>query len=136
ALANLDPAAHNLEVSALFVKGRTLINGQPRYFHLQITASGLGPVGTKSEANLFQKVPDVDHVDAMHAATDTHVVITIRGVGEMTPGNPDSSVVLSTTQQDFGQPKAKVALADAADPPPAGAPQQTRDDHLLWNAMD
>jgi choline dehydrogenase-like flavoprotein len=125
-----------LQVGALFVKGKAIIGGRPRYFHLQITASGLGPTGTNSEAELFRKVPDLEHVVAMREADDSHVVVTIRGIGEMEPDNPESAVYLSTTQQDFGQPKAFVALADPRDVPPAAASQQTKNDHDFWEAMD
>ena len=38
-----------------------------------------------SEAELFKKIPDIDTFDAHKNATDTHVVITIRGIGEMEP---------------------------------------------------
>lgn len=130
------PAIRALQVSALFLKGRVVVGGTPRYFHLQITASGLGPTGTNSEAELFRKVPDLEHITAMKEADDSHVVITIRGIAEMEPDNPESAVYLSTTQQDWGQPKAFVALADPRDTPPVTASQQTKNDHAVWNAMD
>lgn len=125
-----------LQVGALFVKGKATIAGRPHYFHLQITASGLGPTGTNSEAELFRKVPDLEHVTAMREADDSHAVVTIRGIAEMEADNPESAVYLSTTQQDYGQPKAFVALADPREVPPSTASQQTRNDHALWEAMD
>ena len=135
-LKYLVPDVRALQVGALFVKGKATIAGRPHYFHLQITASGLGPTGTNSEAELFRKVPDLEHVTAMQEADDSHVVITIRGIGEMESGNAESAVYLSTAQQDFGRPKAFVALADPRDVPPATASPQTRNDHALWEAMD
>jgi hypothetical protein len=138
ALAIIAPAdLTSLQVSALFVKGRADIAGVPRYFHLQITASGLTKLGNDSETELFKKIPDIDQLHNMQQSTDTHVVITIRGIGEMTPGNPDSRIELATTpsDSDFGRPKAYVTLGNAAKPS-AGASQQTLNDSLLWTAMD
>src|SRR5206468_17863 len=104
--ANLPPAIiPSLQCSALLVKGRAA-NG--RTFHFQITASGLNQLGVDSEAELFRKIPTLEHLNDMRRATDDTVVITIRGIGEMTPRNPDSFVVLSTTETDFDRPKAVV----------------------------
>src|SRR5258708_14065769 len=72
----------------------------------------------------------------MREADGSHVVVTIRGIAEMEPDNPESAVYLSTTQQDFGHPKAFVALADPRDAPPATASKQTKNDHDFWEAMD
>jgi len=41
---------------------------------------------------LFKKVPSLEQLDAMRNATDQAVVMTLRGIGEMTPHNPDSFV--------------------------------------------
>ena len=72
--------------SALFVKGRhTHPDNSVGHFHLQITAAGLDKPGTDSEAELFKKVPDVDTFAVFRRASDTHIVITIRGIGEMEP---------------------------------------------------
>src|SRR5262245_66055588 len=84
-----------LQVSSLFVKGKAKVAGKDRYFHLQITASGLGRFGNDSEAELFKKVPSLEHMDALLDADDTTVVITLRGIGEMVPHNPDSFVDLA-----------------------------------------
>src|SRR5438046_8159797 len=93
----------SLQVSALLVKGKAA-NG--RTFHFQITASGLNALGVDSEAELFKKIPTLEHIDAMLRATDDTVVITIRGIGEMTPRNPDSFIDLSALETDFDRPKA------------------------------
>ncbi|HET8798509.1 MAG TPA: GMC oxidoreductase, partial [Thermoanaerobaculia bacterium] len=127
----------SLQVSALFVKGKVAVDGADRYFHLQITASGLTRLGNESEAELFKKIPDIDQLATMQQSNDTHVVITIRGIGEMTPHNPDSSISLATTpgDVDFDRPKAFVALGNSKDLQP-GASKQTRDDSKIWDAMD
>lgn len=49
----------------------------------------------------------------MLRATDDTVVITIRGIGDMTPRNSDSFIDLSTAETEFGRPKAVVHLGNA-----------------------
>lgn len=133
ALATLSPAVKALQTSALFVKGQHKFtrpdgteDGTVGHFHFQITASGLGNVDTNSEAELFQKVPDIDTVNQHLHATDSHVVITIRGIGEMEPNNPSSNVTLdlNPSQKDYGERKAYVNL------------RPTAKDMQLWDAMD
>jgi choline dehydrogenase-like flavoprotein len=147
-LAGAAPAT--VPVSALFAKGRVVINGRNRYFHIQITASGGAAMDTNAEADLFQKVPDVDSVDQLVQSSPTHVVIALRGIGEMEPGNDSSRVQLAQFDQDQGRPAAWVTVGDArafaqnqAHPgePPAGSQttpvtDQTRRDSQLWEAMD
>jgi Domain of Unknown Function (DUF1080)/GMC oxidoreductase len=137
ALVDLLPTAQlkALQVSAVFVKGDPVIDGVQRHFHLQITASGLSKLGNDSEAELFRKIPDLDQLQSMRQATDTHVVITIRGIGEMAPHNRDSSVTLSAQTDWLGQQQAFVTLGSAGKPP-AGASAQTIADSHLWEAMD
>ena len=133
----LSPAEiKTVEVSALFVKGKANIRGSDRYFHLQITAAGAGDLGNDSEAALFKKVPDIDQVRGMAEADKTTVVITLRGIGEMSTMNPDSQVGLATSpgDVDFGRPAAFAVLGNAL--VPVGASQQTQDDAALWDAMD
>ena len=109
--ANLPPTViPSLQCSALLVKGKAP-NG--RTFHFQITAAGLGKLGNDSEAELFKKLPTLEHMNDMLRANDDTVVITIRGIGEMTARNPDSFVDLSTIDTDFGRPKAVVHLGNA-----------------------
>ena len=129
-------ALQALQASALFLKGMATIKGTDRYFHLQITASGLGRFGNDSEAELFKKVPNVEHVNDMLQADDTHVVITLRGIGEMTPFNPESFVDLAKTPSDWenGRPRAFVDIGDSRQPDGGGT--QTQADRLLWDAMD
>ena len=113
-----------LASSALFVKGR--FEHAPNdfsYFHLQITASGLDKPTTDSEAELFKKVPEVDQLDALRQTNDDNVVITIRGIGEMSAHNPASNITLSQHLDEFGL-RASVQI------------KRTQRDENLWNAMD
>ncbi len=125
-LRSLDPAIKALQASALFVKGRRARNGRVGYFHLQITAAGLDKPGTDSEAELFKKIPDEDTLAAMRQANDNTVVITIRGIGEMQPHNPDNHISLPLDQptDEVGVQRAFVTLAP------------NDDDNSLWDAMD
>jgi choline dehydrogenase-like flavoprotein len=135
ALSFLAPSNRkSLEVSALFVKGKTTLNGVDHFSHLQITASGLGKLGDNSEAELFQKVPDIEHLEGLLNATDTHVVITVRGIGEMSTHNPDSFVRLSPTLTDFGRPASEVTMADVRDG--SSTTPQSQIDKQVWDAMD
>ena len=136
ALTALPAAAKALEAAALFVKGQHRFkkpDGSPDgvgHFHFQITASGLGKSGTNSEAELFKKIPDIDSFGAHKYATDSHVVITIRGIGEMAPKADDDfgnsvTLDLNPAQDDeFGVRRAFVNL------------QPNTHDGELWDAMD
>lgn len=127
ALAALLPTIKALQSSALLLKGQhQFTDGTKGHFHLQITASGLGSTGSDSEAELFQKLPDIDGLEQHLQATDTHVVITLRGIGEMQPGNPNCNITLDLdpNQQDYGVRKAWVNLVPTAK------------DKELWDAMD
>lgn len=134
-VANLPPTAlTSLQTSALLVKGKAS-NG--RTFHFQITASGLQKLGADSEAELFKKIPTLEHLQDMLRATDDTVVITIRGIGDMTPRNPDSFVDLSALETDFGRPKAVVHLGNAkATPQEFPGSAQTQNDRTTWDEMD
>jgi hypothetical protein len=133
--ANLPPTViPSLQCSALLVKGKT---SSGRTFHFQITAAGLNKLGVDSEAELFKKIPTLEHLGDMLRATDDTVVITIRGIGEMTARNPDSFVDLSTTEKDFDRPKAVVTLGNSKasiQDFPGGA--ETNIDRATWTAMD
>jgi hypothetical protein len=121
----IDPAVHELQASALFVKGRHQhADGSTGHFHFQITAAGLGASDADSEAELFKKVPDIDTFDRFKTVTDTHIIVTIRGIGEMEPNNPVSGVFLDSEPDEFGIRRANVTL------------QATAKDLALWDAMD
>jgi hypothetical protein len=114
-----------LQVSALFLKGRHQHgDGSLGHFHLQITAAGLAPVAGNAEAELFQKVPDIDTINRFETASDQHVVIHLRGIGEMTPQNSASCVSLDPELDEFNEPRAFVSLTTSAN------------DQALWEAMD
>jgi len=133
--ANLPPTViPSLQVSALLVKGKAA-NG--RTYHFQITASGLNKLGVDSEAELFKKIPTLEDIEGMLRATDDTVVLTIRGIGEMTPRNPDNVIDLSTFDTDFGRPKAVVSLGNAKATPQQfpGSPE-TNADRATWDEMD
>lgn len=133
--ANLPPAAlTSLQCSALLVKGKAP-NG--RTFHFQITAAGLGKLGADSEAELFKKIPTLEHLLDMLRADDNTVVITIRGIGDMTSGNSDSFIDLATLETDFDRPKAVVHLGNAkASPREFPGSAQTNNDRATWDVMD
>jgi choline dehydrogenase-like flavoprotein len=124
-IGDLPAQVQELQASALFVKGRhDHADHQFGHFHLQITAAGLATPSTDSEAELFRKIPDVDTYERFKQTTDTQVVITIRGIGEMRPANPASHVDLGGALDEFQVPRAFVSL------------QPTGDDNDLWTAMD
>ncbi len=136
ALAGLPATAKALEASALLVKGQHQFkkpDGSPDgvgHFHFQITASGLSANGTDSEAELFKKIPDIDTFDAHKNATDTHVVITIRGIGEMEPkqdGDFGNSVTLDLDPQQNDEFQTRRAFVNL---------QPSARDQQLWDAMD
>jgi choline dehydrogenase-like flavoprotein len=125
AVADLDPTIQELQASALFLKGRHAhADGKFGHFHLQITAAGLAVPNTDSEAELFKKVPDLDSIAALRNATDTQIVLTLRGIGELRPDNPNTKVVLSGETDEYGLARAFVSIAPSVD------------DKDLWNAMD
>jgi choline dehydrogenase-like flavoprotein len=124
-LTSLDPAIKALQGAALIVKGRHQhADGTLGHFHLQITAAGLGAMGTDSEAELFKKIPDIDTFDNFRNASETHVVITMRGIGEMETRVAGNNVSLDPEPDEFGAQRAIVSIAP------------TQKDMALWDAMD
>ena len=125
ALIALSPMIKALQASALFVKGRHVHpDGTVGHFHLQVTAAGLEKPSRDSESELFKKIPDLETLEAMRQADDKHVVITIRGIGEMEPMNPGSAVTLSSEIDEVGVERAFVRITPSAK------------DSALWDAMD
>ena len=140
------PETRELQVSALFVKGIHThpIDNSKGHYHIQITASGVGELGKNSEAELFQKIPNIDELDQFQDLTDKWVVVTLRGIGEMVgdktsldpqnrikPGAPDGN----------GIPRAQVRQetnwTNPNDPRMTDPTDQTRTkDNDLWKAMD
>ncbi len=133
ALKSLPAVVQALEASALLVKGQHQFkkaDGTPDgvgHFHFQITASGLGANGNSSEAELFKKIPDIDTFESHKFASDTHVVITIRGIGEMEPNNGASNVTLDLDAQQNDEFQTRRAWVNL---------QPSARDQELWNAMD
>jgi hypothetical protein len=126
--------------SALFLKGRAdLGDGKVGHFHLQITASAATGAGQDSELELFKKIPDIDLVHAMEQVPRDHVVITLRGIGETQPHNPDNRITLANDQpvDEAGVPRAFVEISNPSNPnpDPADSPQTVLD-RRLWQAMD
>jgi hypothetical protein len=128
--------AKALEAAALFLKGQhqfTKPNGSldgVGHFHLQITASGQSARGTDSEAELFKKIPDIDTFDAHKNATDSHVVLTIRAIGEMEPKQDSdlgNSVTLDLNPQENDEFQIRRAFVNLLPSPR---------DNELWDAMD
>jgi choline dehydrogenase-like flavoprotein len=134
----LPAKAKDLQQSALFVKGRfTHDDGSVGHFHLQITASGgPGGLGTSSDFELFQKIPDIDLISSLRAGDGEHVAITIRSIGEMKPQNPLSRIFLDNVVDEAGAQRARVEIADPRKPETANDTPQTKRDRALWQAMD
>lgn len=134
ALQHLPSNVEELQTSALFVKGRFTrpSDSSVGHFHQQITASGLGFTDTNSETELFRKVPDIDEFEKFLNADDGAVVITIRGIGEMVPDNPLSSVNLHSEPDEFGVQRAVVSIHN----PNAPGTNPNDPDRELWDAMD
>jgi choline dehydrogenase-like flavoprotein len=118
-------AGNDLQASALFVKCRKAhADGTLSHFHLQITAAGMKGIGTNSEAELFQKIPDIDTVDIFRQADEDSIVVTVRAVGELQAGNPASRVSLSGETDEFGVRRAFVSI------------NPNSNDAETWDAMD
>jgi choline dehydrogenase-like flavoprotein len=138
ALTALDPTVKDLQTSSLFLKGRhTHGDGSKSYFHLQITGVGLGPKGTDPDSESFKKIPDIDLIHTFRA-DDSHVAITIRGIGETRPQNQDNFVRLATDQSvdEVGVHRAFVNLSNADDQNQRQNNPKTAKDGELWGAMD
>lgn len=119
------PPSSDLQASALFVKCRAQHpDGSLSHFHLQITAAGLKGIGANSEAELFQKIPDIDTLDSFRQANKDSIVMTVRGVAEFQPGNPQNRIVLGGEVDEFGMRRAFVSI------------KPTDNDAKTWDAMD
>jgi hypothetical protein len=104
------------ELTALLVRCRaTLPNGTPVHFHCQITASALptGSGGGRSDALLFQSVPDLDDVRLFSETAPGEVDVSIRAVGEMLPNLQSNRVTVPLQPADndeFTIPRASVSV--------------------------
>lgn len=109
-------ALKDQELCALLVRCRAnLADGTPVHFHLQITASAL-PAGAgagKSDALLFQSVPDLDNIRLFSATAPGEVDVSIRAVGEMLPNLQNNAVTVPLQPADndeFTVPRASVGI--------------------------
>jgi choline dehydrogenase-like flavoprotein len=115
----------DLQASALFVKCRKAhTDGTVSHFHLQITAAGMKGIGTNSEAELFQKIPDIDTIDIFRQANEDSIVMTVRAVGELQAGNSGNHVTLGGETDEFGIRRAFVSI------------NPNSNDGETWDAMD
>ena len=141
---NLHPEARELQISALFVKGihSHPIDNSKGHYHFQITASGVGEAGKNSEAELFQKIPNIDDLDQFRDLTDKWIVITVRSIGEMvgdkTSADPQNRITQGPPDGN-GVPAAKVRLetnwSSADDPRKTGDTADRTKENDLWRAM-
>jgi hypothetical protein len=143
AIPGLSAAPGALQASALFVKGRhEFKDGDGNvtgvgHFHLQVSASG-GQREVGSETELFKKIPDIDtlanHIDP--SIPDSHVAITVRGIGEMQPQNPRNTVKPhDEIEVESGTQRAVVNIDDPRAPELRVNPKVAQDGEL-WDAMD
>lgn len=124
-VGGLPATIKELQASALFLKGRHAhADGQFGHFHLQITAAGLAQPSVDSEAELFKKAPDLDSIANLRNTTDNQIVLTLRGIGEMRPDNPNTKVTLTGEVDEHGIARAFVSI------------NPSTEDQTLWNAMD
>src|SRR5215468_6304760 len=118
-------AGKDLQASAMFVKCRKAHgDGSANHFHLQITAAGMKGIGTNSEAELFQKIPDIDTLDTFRQTDEDSIVMMVRAVGELQASNPGNRVTLSGETDEFGMRRAFVSI------------NPTQNDAETWTAMD
>ncbi len=104
------------ELSALLVRCRAKLgDGTPVHWHLQITASAV-PAGAagggRSDALLFQSVPDLDDVRLFSETAPRQLDVSIRAVGEMLPNlqNNFVTVPLPSDNDEYGVPRVSVSV--------------------------
>jgi choline dehydrogenase-like flavoprotein len=103
AAPNAIPTLTAQELCVLLVRCRALLtDGTPVHYHLQITSSAV-PAGSgagKSDALLFQNVPDLDNFRYFTETAPGEVDVSIRAVGEMLPNQPNNRVSVPLTPPD------------------------------------
>src|SRR5207247_2866918 len=77
-----------------------------------------------------------DTIDGFRRIDDDHMVVTLRGVGELQPGNPANRVTLSGGTDEFVVRRAFVQMGNPRDPAQPGETAQTANDRDTWDAMD
>jgi hypothetical protein len=119
-IAPLPVALAEQELSALLVRCRVnLRDGTPAHFHLQINASAVPPGavgGGRSDALLFQSVPDLDHIQIFSQTAPGQLDVVIRAVGEMLPNPQNNNVVLPlpADNDEYVMPRATVNIVRSA----------------------
>jgi hypothetical protein len=109
-------ALKDQELAALLVRCRAnLADGSPVHFHMQISASALptGSGGGRSDALLFQSVPDLDDVRIFSETAPGEVDVSIRAVGEMLPNLQNNAVTVPLQPPDndeFVIPRGSVSV--------------------------
>ena len=126
AINGLNPAVHELQASALFVKGRHAhIDGLFGHFHLPDHRCGFEYAERRLRSRTLQEDPRRRHHRRFPSTPPmTCIVVTIRGIGEMRPNNPASQVTLAGEVDEFGIPRAFVSIDPGVE------------DGVLWDAMD
>src|SRR5260370_36756554 len=81
----------------------------------------------ESEGERFKKNPDIGTFDGQKFASDTHGVITGRGIGEMESNNPNSNVTLDLNSQQNDEFQTRRAFVNL---------QPGARDLELWDVMD
>jgi hypothetical protein len=138
-LAHLTTERTAPEVSALFVKGRTThhaTDGSVSHFHVQVTAARGAGRHSCADAELRAQTPAIDAMEDLPAVDDDHVVVTLRGVGELQARNPANRVTLAGDTDEFGVRRAFVSLGDPRAAAHPGETLQTTNDRATWDAMD
>src|SRR5215469_4400336 len=109
-------ALKDQELVALLVRCRAnLADGTPVHFHMQISASALptGSGGGRSDALLFQSVPDLDDLRLFSETSPGEVDVSVRAVGEMLPNLQNNAVTVPLQPPDndeFGIARASVSV--------------------------
>jgi choline dehydrogenase-like flavoprotein len=114
--------------ASLLVRCRTRTPvGSWTHFHHQVTAFGLSDdLDPGAQLALFHMSPrpDAEQLTDLHSQTANRVVFCISSVGQMEACNPHSCIRLAAQHDEYGLPRALVALEPSAQ------------DLATWDAMD
>jgi hypothetical protein len=81
-------------------------------------------------------MPTLEHLNALRQADDEAVVITLRGIGEMTPGKPDSFVEPAKSLSDWENGRPRALRREWRFQPAGRESSQTQAARKIWKAMD
>jgi choline dehydrogenase-like flavoprotein len=114
--------------ASLLVRCRTRTPAGPwTHFHHQVTAFGLSDdLDHGAELAFFHMSPrpDAEQLTDLHSQTADRVVFCISSVGQMEACNPRSYIRLAAQHDEYGLPRALVALEPSVQ------------DRATWDAMD